>query len=80
MMMAAKAINGASRLYTRKCVECERPFSLTGDQIGWFKSRGLERPRRCANCRRARREASHSQPAPSHAAPAVEWDEQELVR
>jgi len=40
---------------TRTCIDCESPFALTESEIEFFAMRGLELPRRCAACRKARR-------------------------
>ncbi len=39
----------------RTCVECGSPFVLAESEIEFFAMRALELPRRCAACRKARR-------------------------
>ncbi|MGE3957583.1 MAG: zinc-ribbon domain containing protein [Vicinamibacterales bacterium] len=41
----------------RTCIECDSPFALAESEIEFFAMRGLELPRRCAACRKSRREA-----------------------
>lgn len=38
-----------------KCVDCNKPFTLTSDHAKWFLDRGLELPKRCKECRDKRR-------------------------
>ena len=38
------------------CVDCHQPFTFTAGEQRWYKEKGFERePRRCADCRKARK-------------------------
>lgn len=39
----------------RKCVNCNKPFTITSSHAKWFLDRGLELPKRCKECRTRRR-------------------------
>ena len=41
-----------------KCKDCNKPFTLTEEHLQWYKDKGLEPPKRCAECRKKRREAA----------------------
>lgn len=38
-----------------KCVDCNKPFTITSNHAKWFLDRGLELPKRCKECREKRR-------------------------
>ena len=38
----------------RKCVDCGKLFHLSDGEINFFKSKGMELPKRCKECREAR--------------------------
>ena len=38
-----------------KCVDCNKPFTLTLGHAKWFLARDLELPKRCKECRTRRR-------------------------
>lgn len=40
---------------TVKCIDCNKPFTLTPSHVKWFMDRGLELPKRCKECRTKRR-------------------------
>lgn len=42
---------------TRICRDCQAAFDLDLGSIAWFADRGLDLPRRCPACRRARKAA-----------------------
>lgn len=42
----------------RVCQDCGAEFYLEESQIAWFVQRGMQPPRRCVECRRARRVAN----------------------
>jgi hypothetical protein len=39
----------------RMCVDCDNGFEITESEVAFYSSRDLKLPRRCADCRRARR-------------------------
>jgi hypothetical protein len=39
----------------RACVDCGEPFTITAGQQGFFDRRGLLLPKRCEDCRAARK-------------------------
>lgn len=46
-----------------KCVNCNKPFTITSSHAKWFLDKGLELPKRCKECRTKRRngkEESHN--------------------
>lgn len=38
-----------------KCMDCNKPFTLTSSHAKWFLDKGLELPKRCKECRTRRR-------------------------
>lgn len=38
-----------------KCVDCNKPFTITSGHAKWFLDKGLELPKRCKECRTRRR-------------------------
>lgn len=38
------------------CVDCGKPFVWSLGEQDYFKQHNLQQPKRCKNCRRARRE------------------------
>jgi CxxC-x17-CxxC domain-containing protein len=40
---------------TLTCVECEQEFTFTADDQEFHASKGYQEPKRCPNCRQARR-------------------------
>ena len=40
---------------TLNCVECEQEFTFTADDQEFHASKGYQEPKRCPNCRQARR-------------------------
>lgn len=47
-----------ARALTRQCIECGVSFVLEVGEVQFFIARGLNLPRRCAECRAANRAAS----------------------
>lgn len=45
-----------------KCVNCNKPFTLTSSHAKWFLDRGLELPKRCKECRTKRRNEKGENP------------------
>ena len=45
------------------CPDCAEEFELTPSHQAWFSARQLQLPRRCEDCRSARREARAPEPA-----------------
>jgi hypothetical protein len=41
----------------RQCADCRRTFTMSASECDWFAQRGWTPPRRCADCRKARRDA-----------------------
>jgi hypothetical protein len=39
----------------QKCIECGASFELRSDEIKFFTDRGLNKPKRCRDCRRKKR-------------------------
>jgi hypothetical protein len=33
-----------------KCVDCNKPFSITEEKVGWYHLHGMELPKRCSEC------------------------------
>lgn len=50
-------------MITKKCRQCGKEFTLTDGEIDFFKSKGLELPSRCADCRK-KNKAARNTPAP----------------
>jgi len=38
-----------------ECADCHRTFRLTADEQKFFQERGLSEPKRCKECREARK-------------------------
>jgi len=55
---------------TRFCKDCQTPFELDTGQIAFYEERQLALPRRCEQCRRARKQARLTQNAEEIAARA----------
>ena len=47
-------------MITKKCRQCGKEFTLTDGEIDFFKSKGLELPNRCADCRRKNKAAGNA--------------------
>lgn len=45
----------------RICKTCNRPFSISDEELTWLKSRGLKPFTHCSACRRARREQNNKE-------------------
>lgn len=50
-------------MITKKCRQCGKEFTLSDGEIDFFKSKGLELPSRCAECRK-KNKAARNTPAP----------------
>ena len=37
-----------------KCLDCNKPFTISTDHEKWFIDKGLELPKRCKECRNKR--------------------------
>ena len=46
----------AGRIEVIKCKDCGKFFILNQDERIWFDQRNLNKPKRCANCRKIRKE------------------------
>lgn len=46
---------------TMKCKECGRTFTLTENNVKWYKDMGFELPKRCPSCRKKRRSERNGQ-------------------
>ena len=38
-----------------KCKECGEVFTMTDEEVKWYEDKGFELPKRCPECRKARR-------------------------
>lgn len=38
-----------------KCLDCNKPFTISPNHEKWFMDKGLELPKRCRECRNKRR-------------------------
>lgn len=47
-------------MITKKCRQCGKEFTLTDGEIDFFKSKGLELPNRCADCRKKNKAAKNT--------------------
>ena len=47
-------------MITKKCRQCGKEFTLTDGEIDFFKSKGLELPNRCAECRKKNKAAKNA--------------------
>lgn len=47
-------------MITKKCRQCGKEFTLTDGEIDFFKSKGLELPSRCADCRKKNKAARNA--------------------
>lgn len=52
--------NGNEEL-KRTCLGCGKEYMISKGEIGFYESKGLALPKRCAECRKARKAASQSQ-------------------
>jgi len=48
------------------CVECGKVFTFSAEDQEFHASRGYQDPKRCPECRQARRAATGAQPRPLH--------------
>jgi len=39
------------------CIDCSKPFIFTAGEQSFFYSKGLQPPKRCASCRKTRKES-----------------------
>lgn len=51
---------GNYRDQTLTCVDCERPFQFTAGEQRWFVEKGFHAPKRCKDCRQAKKAAEDS--------------------
>lgn len=47
----------------RICKTCNRPFSISENELAWLDARGLKPFTHCSECRAARREKARSEKA-----------------
>lgn len=40
---------------TVECVDCGVTFDISAEEQAWYKEKGYEFPKRCYNCRKAKR-------------------------
>lgn len=40
---------------TIECVDCGKTFKLSEEEMAWYESKGFKVPKRCPDCRKARR-------------------------
>lgn len=45
----------------RNCISCGKEYSVTISEQNFYESKGLALPKRCAECRKARKAAAQSQ-------------------
>ena len=58
-------------MITKKCRQCGKEFTLTDGEIDFFKSKGLELPSRCADCRKKNKAARNAPAADGKKRPIV---------
>lgn len=58
-------------MITKKCRQCGKEFTLTDGEIDFFKSKGLELPSRCADCRKKNKAARNAPAADGKKNPIV---------
>lgn len=58
-------------MITKKCRQCGKEFTLTDGEIDFFKSKGLELPSRCADCRKKNKTARNAHAADGQKRPIV---------
>lgn len=46
-------------MITKKCRDCGKEFTLTDKEIGFYKSKGLNLPNRCEECRKKRKNSQN---------------------
>lgn len=46
---------------TINCIDCKKDFQFTEGEARFFQDRGLKRPRRCKECRTARKQGGGQQ-------------------
>ena len=56
-------------MITKKCRQCGKEFTLTDGEIDFFKSKGLELPNRCAECRKKNKAARNAHASDSKKRP-----------
>ena len=56
-------------MITKKCRQCGKEFTLTDGEIDFFKSKGLELPNRCAECRKKNKAAKNAHASDSKKRP-----------
>ena len=56
-------------MITKKCRQCGKEFTLTDGEIDFFKSKGLEIPNRCAECRKKNKAAKNAHASDSKKRP-----------
>ena len=56
-------------MITKKCRQCGKEFTLTDGEIDFFKSKGLELPNRCAECRKKNKAAKNAHSSDSKKRP-----------
>ena len=39
-----------------KCKDCNKPFTISAEELDWLSSKGLQPFKRCKACRKKRRE------------------------
>lgn len=47
--------NNSSFGEEKNCVQCDTPFFIPEKQLEWYKEKGFETPKRCKECREARK-------------------------
>ena len=58
-------------MITKKCRQCGKEFTLSDGEIDFFKSKGLELPSRCADCRKKNKAAGNTPAADGQKRPIV---------
>ena len=48
-------------MISKKCIQCKTEFRLTQSEIGFYKARGLELPKRCKACRTRHKKRKQNQ-------------------
>ena len=62
-------MEGYRTMITKKCRQCGKEFTLTDGEIDFFKSKGLELPNRCAECRKKNKAAKNAHASDSKKRP-----------
>lgn len=56
------------------CIECKRDFFIKENEVAFFKEKGFQIPKRCYNCRKARK--ARKEASSGVVAPVINWDDE----